>query len=82
MRNSTAYTSKLTGQPETGNYCAYVLADLQLRKPDGASPGRGVCVGATAMTVASELNACDRYFEARAYQRGTLASRPDDVLCP
>jgi hypothetical protein len=32
MRNGTLYTSRLTGQLESGNYCAYVLLDYQLRK--------------------------------------------------
>jgi porin len=80
MRNGTRYTSRLTGQEEAGNYCAYVLVDYQLRRPDRATPGRGLYLGGTAMTVPSELNAYDRYYEARAYQRGTFASRPDDVL--
>ena len=32
------------------------------------------------MTVPSEFNAYDRYYEARLYQRGPFASRPTDVL--
>jgi porin len=40
----------------------------------------GVVSRRTAMTVPSELNAYDRYYEARVYQRGTFTSRPDDVL--
>jgi porin len=80
MRNSTLYTNRLTGQQESGNYCAYLLVDYQLQMPEAARPGRGLYVGGTAMTVPSEFNAYDRYYEARAYQRGTLASRPDDVV--
>jgi hypothetical protein len=57
MRNSTAYANRLTGQPESGNYCAYVLMDYQLRRPDPATPGRGFYLGGTAMTVPSEFNA-------------------------
>ena len=80
MRNSTLYTNRLTGQQESGNYCAYVLMDYQLRMPDPARPSRGLFLGGTAMTVPSEWNAYDRYYEARVYQRGALASRPDDVI--
>jgi porin len=80
MSNSTSYTSRLTGQPESRNYCAYVLMDYQLRMPAPATPGRGLYLGGTAMTVPSEFNAYDRYYEARVYQRGTFASRPTDVL--
>jgi porin len=80
MRNSTLYTNRDTGQKEPGNYCAYVLMDYQLRMPDPTTPGRGLFLGGTAMTVPSEFNAYDRYYEARLYQRGTFASRPTDVL--
>jgi porin len=80
MRNSTRYTNRQTGRMESGNACAYVLADYQLRMPDPMSPSRGIFLGGTAMTVPSELNAYDRYFEARLYQRGTFPSRKTDVL--
>lgn len=80
MRNSTRYTNRDAGEQEAGNYCAYVLMDYQLRMPDPASPARGLFLGGTAMTVPSELNPYDRYYEARLYQRGTFASRPTDVL--
>jgi porin len=80
MRNSTRYANKETGPQESGNYCAYVLADYQLRMPDPTSPARGLFLGGTAMTAPSRFNAYDRYYEARLYQRGTFASRPTDVL--
>ena len=80
MRNSTRYLNRSTGQKEPGNYCAYVLVDYQLRMPDSTTPGRGLYLGGTAMTVPSEFNPYDRYYEARVYQRGTFASRPSDVL--
>jgi porin len=80
MRNSTAYTNRITGQAESGNYCAYVLMDYQVRKPAPAAPARGLYLGATGMAVASELSAYDRYYEARVYQRGTFPSRPSDVV--
>jgi hypothetical protein len=50
MRNSTRYTNRSTGQEESGNYCAYVLLDYQLRMADPRTPARGLFVGGTAMT--------------------------------
>jgi porin len=80
MHNSTPYTNRETGRKEPGNYCAYVLVDYQTRKPDSASPARGLFVGGTAMTVPSRVNAYDRYYEGRLYQRGPFSSRPTDVV--
>lgn len=80
MRNGTAYLNRATGEQEAGNYCAYALADLQVARPDMAAPGRGVFVGATAMTVPDEMNAYNRYYEGRVYQRGLTGARPHDVL--
>ncbi len=80
MRSSTRYGNRSTGYEESGNYCAYVLVDYQLRISDPSAPGRGLFLGATAMTVPPALNAYDEYYEARLYERGPSASRPDDVL--
>lgn len=80
LRNSTLYTNKATGQPESGNYCAYALLDLQVRAPDRARPSQGVYLGGSAMLVPSKFNAYDRYYEVRVYQRAPFASRPTDVL--
>jgi porin len=80
MHNGTRYTNRDTGRKESGNSCAYVLLDYQLRMPDRASPARGLFLGGTAMTVPSEFNPYDRYYEARLYQRGTFPSRATDVL--
>jgi porin len=80
MRNSTHYLNRDTEFRESGNYCAYVLMDYQLRMPDLSMPSRGLFVGGTAMTVPSQFNPYDRYYEARLYQRGTFSSRPTDVL--
>jgi porin len=80
MRNSTRYLSRATGERESGNACAYVLADYQVRMPTPASLARGLFLGGTAMTVPSEFNPYDRYYEVRLYQRGPFASRPTDVL--
>jgi porin len=80
LRNSTLYTNKSTGKEESGNYCAYALIDLQLRAPDPAYPTRGLFLGGSAMSVPSQFNAYDRYYEVRLYQRAPFASRPTDVL--
>jgi len=80
LHNSTLYTNKLTGAKQAGNYCAYVLLDYQLRRPNPQKPSRGLFAGATAMTAPSKFNAYDRYYEARIYQRAPFASRPDDVV--
>lgn len=79
LHNSTPYTSKLTGKQESGNECAYVLVDYQIRQlPQGA--GHGLYAGGTVMTAPSRFNAYDRYYEARMYQKAPFQSRPDDVL--
>jgi porin len=80
MRNSTRYLNRETGHQASGNTCAYVLADYQVGMPDPTAPSRGLFLGGTAMTVPSEFNAYDRYYEARLYQRGPFASRPTDVI--
>jgi len=78
LRNGTLYTNRATGRLEAGNYCGYVLADYQLRPTGAPGSGHGLYVGATAMVAPSALNAYDRYYEARLYQRAPFASRPDD----
>jgi len=80
IHNSTLYSNKLTGEKESGNYCAYVLMDYQVRKPDARRPAQGLYVGGTVMTVPEKLNSYSRYVEARLYQRGPFASRPADVV--
>ncbi len=80
LHNSTPYTNRITGQKESGNYCAYVLMDHQLWKPDPQSPSRGLFIGGSVMTAPARFNAYSRYYEARIYQRAPMRSRPDDVL--
>jgi porin len=50
LRNNTLYTNKVTGQRESGNYCAYVLLDYQLHKSESENSGHGLYIGGTAMT--------------------------------
>jgi porin len=80
LRNSTEFTNKLTGQKEAGNYCAYVLADYQLRAPEEQAPGHGLFIGASVMTAPARFNSYARYYEARLYQKAPFRARPDDVL--
>ena len=80
MRNSTRFAYRASGERESGNACAYALVDYQLRMPEPATPARGLFLGGTAMTVPSEFNPYDRYYEVRLYRRGTFASRPTDIL--
>ena len=80
LYNSTRYTNRVIGRAESGNYCAYVLADYQLRRSGSRNPGDGLYLGGTAMVAPAEFNAYDRYFEARLYQRAPFGSRPDDLL--
>ena len=78
--NSTRYINRDSGDAQPGNACAYALVDYQLRMPEPATAGRGLFLGVTAMTASSEFNPYDRYYEVRVYQRGTLFSRPSDVI--
>lgn len=80
IHNATPYPNRITGQPETGNYCVYALADYQLRPSGFGSFANGSYAGFTVMTAPSRFNAYDRYYEARIYQRAPLRRRPDDVL--
>ena len=80
MRNSTRYMNRSTRAEESGNYCAYVLMDYQVRMPEPTTPGRGLYLGGTAMTAPPEFNAYAQYYEARLFQIGTFPSRPSDVL--
>lgn len=80
LHNSTEFANKLTGLKETGNYCAYFLADYQLRAPDEKAPGHGLYLGASVMTAPARFNSYTRYYEARVYQKAPFRSRPDDVL--
>jgi porin len=80
MHNNTLYTNKTTGRKEPGNYCAYVLMDYQLDKPDPQNPSHGLYVGGSAMTAPAKFNSYARYYEARLYHKAPFRSRPDDVL--
>ncbi len=80
LHNSTAYTNKITGRKEVGNYCFYALADYQLRATDSQSPGHGLYIGGSFMTAPARFNSYSRYYEARLYQKAPFRSRPDDVL--
>jgi porin len=80
IHNTTIYKNQATGQPESGNYCAYALMDYQLLQPDREHPNRGLYAGGSFMTVPETMNQYVRYYEARAYKRAPVRSRPEDVL--
>lgn len=78
IANNTPYASLRTGQPKSGNYCAYMLADRQLWQPEKSVAWRGVSVGASAMVVPADLNVYRLYYEARAYYAAPFRSRQGD----
>ena len=78
--NTSRYWNEATGWPEAGNFCAYVLMDAQLTRPELDHPAHGVYVGGSMMTAPAAKNAYDRYFEVRAYKEAPFRSRPGDVL--
>ncbi len=80
IHNSTPYKNVATGQAESGNYCAYVLMDGQVRQSSREHPSQGLYGGGSFMTVPEKMNAYARYFEARLYDEGPFHSRPDDII--
>jgi porin len=78
ITNSTPYTSLHTGLKKSGNYCAYMLADLQAWRTDEASPQRGIFVGGSAMVVPADLDVYRLYYEARIYDVTPFQRRPGD----
>ena len=79
FHNSTRYLNFSSGKYEPGNHAAFALMDGQLTRSSLEHPERGLYIGASAMTAASDFNAYDRYYEARLYKLGPFASRPLDV---
>jgi porin len=78
IANNTPYPSLRTGQPKTGNYCAYLLADQQIWQPLSTLPGRGVFAGGSAMVVPADLDVYRLYYEARVYYAAPFRHRPGD----
>jgi porin len=76
--NRTAFTSLVDAKRQTGNHLAFALADLQIHQPNPVHPAQGLYIGASAMTSPASLNAYDRYYEARLYQKAPFRSRPAD----
>jgi porin len=76
--NTTPYISLRTGLKETGNYCAYFLADRQLTQPQSSNPARGVYVGASAMFVPAQFDIYRQYDEGRIYYAAPFRNRPGD----
>lgn len=80
MHNTSAYKNLVSGLPESGNYCGYVLTDYQLVKSNPEHPNQGLYLGGSFMTVPQSVNVYARYFEARLYEEAPFRSRPADLL--
>ena len=80
LHNSSDYKNLSTGQPQSGNYCAYVLMDYQLTKSNHEHSNHGLYVGGSFMTVPEDMNPYARYYEARLYKEAPFRSRPNDVF--
>jgi len=80
MHNTSAYKNLVSGQPESGNYCGYVLMDYQLLKSNLGHPNQGLYFGGSFMTVPQSVNVYARYFEARLYKEAPFRRRPADLL--
>jgi porin len=78
ITNNTPYPNLATGQMQSGNYCAYLLADHQLWQPQASNPGRGIYAGGSAMFVPASLDAYRQYDEARIYYAAPFRNRRDD----
>lgn len=80
MYNTTSYPNSRTGGKDSGNYCAYLLADRQLTGDSPEHPAAGVYGGATAMVVPRDRNVYTQYYEFRLYRKGTFRARPADMV--
>lgn len=69
LYNTTPYPNSRTGGKDSGNYCAYLLADRQLTGDSPEHPAKGTYGGATAMVVPRDRNVYTQYFEFRLYKR-------------
>lgn len=78
LYNTSDYKSFVDGSRHDNRFF-YIAADRQLTQPDADRPGRGLYVGATFDAAPSELDLISRYYEARAYDKGPLPGRPDDM---
>lgn len=79
LYNTSDYAA-LNGGHARNNYFVYASADRQLTQPDDAHPARGLYVGATFNAAPGSIDLIDRYYEARAYWKGPLKGRPDDMF--
>ena len=78
FHNQTPYQNFKTGTRTAGNQCLYLLGDRQLTTPGKQNPRAGWFAGASAIADSPEMNAYDRYYEARLYRNGTFRRRPLD----
>jgi porin len=79
VHNSTPYSNYLTGTKTSGNYCGYLLGDLQFTHGSGPA-SNGFYAGASAMITPASMNTYTQYYEVRAYDEGLFRSRPADTI--
>lgn len=79
IRNTTPFTNNITGVKESGNYCAYLLADQQVTQGFGKH-SNGLYLGASVEIAPARFNQYSQYYEGRAYLQGPFHSRPSDLI--
>lgn len=71
--------ARFDGQGYSDNGALFAAGDLQLTQRNQSMPFRGFYVGASAFTAPSDVNVYTDTFELRAYDIGSLDSRPMDT---
>lgn len=80
LYNTTPYKNVVTGEKDSGNHCAFVLMDYQLRQSNLKHPNQGLYAGGSYMAAPESLNGYSRYAELRLYDEAPLRSRPADLI--
>ncbi len=76
--NTSHYTAYKGGKSSGGG--VFALADHQFTQPDPSKPRRGLYAGASWMWADPNIVAYSQYYEARIYDVGPFASRPNDQV--
>ncbi len=78
IHNTSKFKNFITGAKESGNFCAYVLADRQIAQFAGHKASNGFYAGGSAEVTPARFNAYSQYYELRTYVQGPFRSRPQD----
>ena len=78
IHNTTKYTNYLTGTKDSGNFCAYLLADRQITRAYGERAANGFFIGGSAEMTPARFNGYSQYYELRTYLQVPFRSRPLD----